>query len=313
MSDTIILQIDNPIAFCALKCDSELYKQINEAKRIEVYIENALINHINFDTKKEIINSTLEDELIGKVFYKKGLIENFDSKSKCFIENIFLNKFNFASNIKYFCLKTTTYYLNNNLFKYKTLKIFAKERIYFCKQIKSYLKEHRYNHSVSVADTAYEIAKQNGFDESFCLKCYIAGLFHDVSKDLSTSLQYEYGKIYSPFKIDKIEDFAYHQLASCLLSKEEFGLSDDEILKAISNHCTGNGYMDSMSMILYSADKVEPLREFKTENLRQSCLNNFEVGFKEVLQDQVNYFIKNNIPYKGNIFTAEMYKIYLNN
>ena len=313
MSDTIILQIDNPIAFYALKYDSELFKQINKANRIEVYIENTLFDDISFDTKKEIINSSLEDNLVDKTFYKKGLVENFNNESECFAENIFLNKFKFVSKIKYFCLRPITFYLNNNSFKYETLKIFAKERIYFCKQIKSYLKEHRYNHSVSVADTAYEIAKRNGFDESFCLKCYIAGLFHDVSKDLFTSLQYEYGKVYSPDKIDKIEDFAYHQIASCLLSKEIFEISDKEILNAISNHCTGNGYMDPMSMILYSADKVEPLREFKTDNLRQSCFNNFKVGFKEVLQDQVNYFIKNNIPYKGNIFTAEMYKTYLNN
>lgn len=311
MSKNIILLLDNPFAFYALRSNCEFKNIINEANKIEVYIKNDLIKSIDFETKIEILNSSISTEIKNKITFKEGFIKEINKDNVYYIENTFINLFK-GSNINYFCINSINEFLNANVLNIGTLKILSSKRLSFCKSIKSYLKEHRYNHSVSVANTAYEIAKQNEFEEEFCVKCFIAGLFHDISKDLSNSLQYEYGKLYSPNNIDKIEDFAYHQFASCYLSIEIFNLNDKEILNAISNHCTGNAYMDPMSMILYSADKVEPLREFKTENLRKSCNLNFKVGFIEVLQDQVNYFINNNIPYKGNPFTKEMYKTYLN-
>ena len=58
------------------------------------------------------------------------------------------------------------------------------------------LTPHRLAHSKSVAKTAYEIAKANNLDNP--LKAFIAGLFHDIGKDITEDKQYEMTKKYYP-------------------------------------------------------------------------------------------------------------------
>lgn len=189
------------------------------------------------------------------------------------------------------------------------LLLLAENKIYFCSKIKSYLKQSRYDHSVSVAKTAYDICMKNSF-EDLAMDAFLAGLFHDISKDLEPSLQYEIGLKYSQ-DIASVEEFAYHQYASCYLAKTYFGLEKDNILQAISRHCTGCKNMGILDMILYTADKVEPTRRFPTEKLREEAFKSYSDGFVAVLQDQMNYFKKNNIPFTGNPFSKEMYETYL--
>ena len=57
--------------------------------------------------------------------------------------------------------------------------------------IKSRLSEHRYIHSVNVANAAARLAKLNGADEE---KACLAGILHDVMKEAPLEVQYEYIK-----------------------------------------------------------------------------------------------------------------------
>lgn len=185
----------------------------------------------------------------------------------------------------------------------------ADNSLYYCNKIHSYLKEKRYRHVISVAKTAYMIAENNSLD-SIKLEAFISGLFHDISKDLESSFQLELGKKYSS-DISYVEPFAYHQYASCLLAKEQFGLDEEKILEAISCHCTGKKDMSPLDMILYTADKVEPLRDFPTEELRNLAYKSYKDGFVAVLEDQMRFFVKNGISFKTNPFTKQMYQSYL--
>lgn len=243
-----------------------------------------------------------------------GILNRVQDAKTVFMEASLLDGYKLESlqkydNINFFVSYSDEYLLRNGKLGYPILNMMASNRLGFCKKIKSYLKEKRYLHSVSVAETAYEIARNNSLNE-ISVACYIAGLFHDISKDLEPSLQLEFGKNYSQ-DILEVEEFAYHQFASCWLCKEEFSLDHPDILNAISSHCTGKKEMDAMSMILYSADKVEPTREFPTSTLRKLCFEDYQKGFVAVLEDQIRYFRKHGIRFCGNRFTKDMYQTYL--
>lgn len=192
---------------------------------------------------------------------------------------------------------------------FPVLQYIAENKLYYARIVASFLNEHRYRHSISVANTAYEMTVNNNF-KNLAIKAYTAGLYHDIAKDLTPSLLKEIVKSYYSDR-KKIEDFAWHQFAGAHLAKELFGIKDEDILEPIEYHCTGKEGMSFLQKILYASDKVEPLREFKTEEIRSLCNMNIRKGFKAVLEDQRKYFEKNNIDYRTNEYTKNMYDYYL--
>lgn len=186
------------------------------------------------------------------------------------------------------------------------IELIAKEKQYFIKDIASGIKESRFLHSVSVAETAYEIGKRNDLDP---LLCYQAGLFHDMTKDMDADLAQEmmdeHYKRYLP-----CPTFAYHQFTASYITHNKYHVPKD-VSDAILYHCTGKREMTQYQKCLYAADKVEPLRQFDTERCRNACLENLDNGFVEVLKDQVAYFKRHDINYKEYPLSKDMYEYYL--
>ena len=101
---------------------------------------------------------------------------------------------------------------------------------------KAYLKEHlskkRYTHSMNVANSAVELAKRYGADAD---KAYIAGLLHDVAKEIPAL---ELAAIVSKSSLDvcDIEKKAvplFHGIAGAELVQTLFDIHDPEIISAI--------------------------------------------------------------------------------
>ena len=59
----------------------------------------------------------------------------------------------------------------------------------FINIIRRRLSEARFVHSMNVANAAAELAKKYGADEE---KAYTAGILHDIMKEESLDIQYEY-------------------------------------------------------------------------------------------------------------------------
>jgi nicotinate-nucleotide adenylyltransferase len=153
------------------------------------------------------------------------------------------------------------------------------------------LTPHRLAHSKSVAKTAYEIAKANNLDEP--LKAYVAGLFHDIGKDIAEDKQFEMTKKYYPEYSD-IPRFAYHQFAGAHLVQEMFGIKDKDIIEAIEFHSTGNENMCLLAKIIYAADKIEPTRGFDSSYLINAMKNDAENGFVTVLEANREFLLSKN-------------------
>lgn len=140
---------------------------------------------------------------------------------------------------------------------------------YLKAMIKKNVSEHRFEHSLSVADVCKELALIHKINPE---KAYLAGLLHDCCKfpdSDSNGVLEDYLKFYDPKKL--VEPFkscygAYHSWVAKYYLKEKLNFHDSDILNAIYNHtiCESN---DKLSLILYIADKREPLRNINDDIL----------------------------------------------
>ena len=124
--------------------------------------------------------------------------------------------------------------------------------------------ESRYNHSLSVADLCYKLALKHKVDPD---RAYMAGLLHDVCKFTKDKehLLVEYLKYYDPDKL-KESPGIHHSYVGKYYLREMTNYHDSKILNAIYNHTICRS-KDKLSLIVYIADKREPLRNINDEIL----------------------------------------------
>lgn len=191
----------------------------------------------------------------------------------------------------------------------KVLKYIEENRLYFVKKLSSFIPEKRLEHSISVANLALKVAKVNNLEHQD--KFYIAGILHDLGKtynkddeNLLTLMKENY-----PEFLD-IPNFAYHQFVGEMLAKREFDVKDEEILDAIKYHCTGKSNMSQLGMVIYASDKIDPLRDFDSTWLMNSCFNNWKQGFLDTLEDNKKYLLSHKKDIENRL-TAECFEMYL--
>lgn len=129
------------------------------------------------------------------------------------------------------------------------------------KEMEKALEPKRYEHTLSVAYTAANLAMVHGVDIE---KALVAGILHDCAKCLS------YRKQLSICKKNHItlsemekEDGSplIHAKAGSILARKEYGIKDEDILNAICYHTTGRPQMSPLEKIIYIADYIEPGRK----------------------------------------------------
>lgn len=96
-----------------------------------------------------------------------------------------------------------------------------------------------------------------------------------------------------------------HGPLSAELAKEVLGLTDGEILNAITWHATGRGGMSVLDKLIYVADKVEINRHYPgVETLRDEVRRDFHDGFRIVLGTVLKYVIAQGWPIDYNSVAA---------
>ncbi len=121
-----------------------------------------------------------------------------------------------------------------------------------------YLGQKRLLHTLNVGILSARYALR--YDTSLCDRALIAGQLHDCAKELDESLQKEMAYRYSGELFT--EKKLLHSPAGALFALEEFGITDPDILDAITYHTTGRGNMSLLEKIVYLADKLEPSRTY---------------------------------------------------
>ena len=140
--------------------------------------------------------------------------------------------------------------------------------------LKKYIEEKRFLHSLGVAVTAYRLALRYREDPK---QAYFAGLLHDIGKRMSLDKQLELCK-----KTDLHPDeVAYpkmlHAPAGAAFVKKQYGIKDKKLLSAIRYHTMGHQDMTLFDKLIYMADYIEPCRDFPgVEKLRNASFDNLD-------------------------------------
>ena len=160
--------------------------------------------------------------------------------------------------------------LYNTRADWKNLPMEDLERV-----VVSLLKPNRVNHVLGCRDTAVELAKRWGVDETDAAR---AGILHDITKALDGPLQLTlcaaYGTILSDFS--RRYPKTLHALTGSLVARRIFG-ENDAVVAAIESHTTGKAAMNMLEKIIYVADYMEPNRDFPgVETLRELAFSDMD-------------------------------------
>ena len=127
-------------------------------------------------------------------------------------------------------------------------------------KLETKLKEERYIHTLGVMYTAASMAMRHGADIQ---KSMTAGLLHDCGKYCDVNEQIRLCRKHDIELSDaELEVPALiHAKLGTYLARQEYGITDSEILNAITYHTTGRPSMTIIEKIVYLADYIEPGRK----------------------------------------------------
>ena len=161
--------------------------------------------------------------------------------------------------------------------------------------LKERLDEHRYIHSLGVADSAKVLAVRFGADEN---KAYLAGLLHDITKNETNERQLKLfesdGIILN--QVEKNNPKLWHAMTAPVFIKNELGITDEEILSAVRYHTTGRASMSLLEKIVYIADyisaerdypDVDVMRALAKESLEKAALYSLKYTLKKLSKSEL--------------------------
>lgn len=143
-------------------------------------------------------------------------------------------------------------------------------------KLRSNLSEKRFIHSLGVMDTAGKLAERFGADIK---KSKLAGLVHDCAKDIPPREQLKMAENFGILldDIERREIALIHGPLGAFIAQKHFEIQDEDILKAIKNHTTGNVNMTILDKVIFLADYIEPSRNFLgVDILRQKAYKDID-------------------------------------
>lgn len=124
--------------------------------------------------------------------------------------------------------------------------------------------EKRYAHSVRTAQMCKKLCERYGLNGQ---KGYLCGIAHDMCKkmddDLVTAIASKDGKPISD--LEKEKPALLHGRAAAVKIRQDFGVTEPDVIEAIANHTFGGPGLSDLAKLLFVADKIEPGREHVTE------------------------------------------------
>lgn len=164
---------------------------------------------------------------------------------------------------------------------------YIKERnLYFrpdLAEVKKYLTDERWAHTLRVALFATENCRKAGVDESDAL---CAAALHDCAKYLSPD-----SEKFSGYTLPEgVPAPVVHQYLGAEMARTVFGVKDENILNAIRYHTSGRPCMSSLEKLIFLSDMLESGRSFEgVDELRAAFDENIDDALKKALFRQIEY------------------------
>lgn len=171
------------------------------------------------------------------------------------------------------------------------------------------LNEHRYSHTLGVADTAKSMAEAFGVNPNLA---YLAGLLHDCAKNYTNEALIDFCKK-NNIPVSKYEQkapYLLHGKVGAYVAETKYHIEDVDIINAVKWHTTGKADMTKLEQIVFCADYIEPGRTVQPNlsYLRKISHKDLDLLTYHIIHDTLNY-----LKSKGQMidyYTEEAYQFY---
>ncbi len=159
-------------------------------------------------------------------------------------------------------------------------------------KLSNILKAKRFQHSLGVSQSAAELAVRYGEDVD---KAKVTGLLHDCARSLSSNNLLQMAQAFAIVvnDVERQQPMLLHAPVGAKLARNEYGVDDPQILKAIALHTTGGRDMATLEKIIYLADCIEPSRDFPGINrLRRLAFIDLDKAMIAAFDQSLHYVIE---------------------
>ncbi|ACV64039.1 metal dependent phosphohydrolase [Desulfofarcimen acetoxidans DSM 771] len=159
------------------------------------------------------------------------------------------------------------------------------------KKLSGMVNGFRLQHSLAVRDIAVEMARCFGADGQ---KANLAALLHDCARDFSPARLLSKARAagINVTEVDEMLPELLHAPVGALLVQEEFGITDPEIIQAVSCHTVGAVKMTVLDKIIFIADLIEPSRKGDLDKVRQLAYTDLEEALLAAFDFTLQFIIK---------------------
>ncbi|MGI6333156.1 MAG: bis(5'-nucleosyl)-tetraphosphatase (symmetrical) YqeK [Saccharofermentanales bacterium] len=178
-------------------------------------------------------------------------------------------------------------YIENNkiyVFSHEMAQLNQQQRIQLAiyeKEVKKNVSGFRLRHSLNVMQYAVHLAAVHDYD---LMKAAVAGILHDIAKSMKVERQYRFAKKLG--KLSPLNKNIVHGPAGAWYADRYLGITDREILDALTFHTTSRKKMTKLDQIIYLADKLEygrPIGNF--EKVRKTAETDLAAAMKLCLEE----------------------------
>ncbi|QDR80145.1 bis(5'-nucleosyl)-tetraphosphatase (symmetrical) YqeK [Sporomusa termitida] len=154
------------------------------------------------------------------------------------------------------------------------------------------LSAKRFHHSLGVSETASDLAARYGADID---KAKLAGLLHDCGRAIPSNnllpTAAAFGIVVSD--VEHCQPVLLHAPLGACMAQTEYGITDQQILKAIALHTTGGPNLSKLEKIIYLADFIEPGRSFPgVDKLRRLAAADLDAAMIAAYDESVTYMLE---------------------
>lgn len=150
----------------------------------------------------------------------------------------------------------------------------------------------RYKHSLGVSKTAAELAIRFNADK---YKAKMAGLLHDCARKIPSKSLLQTARTFAIVvnSVEECQPILLHAQIGAFLAREEFGVEDPDILRAIELHTTGGPNMSLLDKIVYLADFIEPNRDFPgVTRLRSLAFQDLDEALLAAFDHSISFILE---------------------
>lgn len=136
--------------------------------------------------------------------------------------------------------------------------------------------QRRFEHSLRTAECARILAKRWRTDSE---QAFTAGIFHDCGK-----IQDRVEQRKEAMKYEELSDYwgiksfsILHAKLGVVFARKRYGITNEDVLNAISYHTTGRAEMSILEKVIFVSDCIEPGRTFEgVESIRAAAQDNID-------------------------------------